>query len=141
MEETTIQETTGLELDFDILNRQQKTVTSMADLYGYSVFAEEFARKVTGYQKRSKEERDYYLRCVLTNPPGDDIQIAFQRVFDADITYVVGADYEMNDVSQMSFLSTAMFALFGAALALSFWMLIDKRRKEKRLHENKHHHD
>lgn len=130
-----------MELDTDILRQQKTTTTSMADLYGYSVFSEEFQKNVMSYQKRIEEEREGYLNNVLTKASVDEINAAFQKVFAAETSLVKKANYERAGTSHRYFLSMTMFMLLGIVLAGGVWLAIEKKRKEKKLYEDNHLND
>lgn len=126
----------SFELDTEILNQQKETTSSMADLYGYSVFSDDFKEKLTLEYKRQKEERSYYFDCVFRNVPEDKTQQVFEQVFATQTQVVVKEDFEVEEDTQMSVFQIIGCTLLGGLLSLGVWMVIEKIRKGKKIRED-----
>ena len=126
-----------MELDMGILEVQENTKTTMADMYGYSVFSRDFLQSMQQEQEQEKEIRESYLQNVFTNEAEDEIGEAFERVFAAQSTVVVREDFATKNSTETSNTVLASFGILGALLASGVWVMIDRVRKGKRIHENK----
>jgi len=120
----------ALELDPDILQREN-TTTSVEDLYGYSVFSEEFQEQIQRYEKREKEEQDASFGKVLAGERADETELAFEKVFAAESVTVVKEEHEKQESSPMGFLPALTFTLIGMLLAGGVWLFIERIRKKK----------
>ena len=134
------QEQEELELNFDIIRQQKSTTTSMADLYGYSVFADDFQRKIEEYKKLEKKTREDYFYNVFYNQPENYIEQAFQTVLTAENVVIVKEDYRGAQTSKAGQSVMIGSLVLGILFAGGIWMWLEKRRKEKKLRENNRNH-
>lgn len=121
-----------MELDTSILERTQDTTTTMADMYGYSVFSKNFQEQLETGKEKEQQDRDYYFDCVFANDPGNELELAFSQVITAETAVIVKADIETADVKTTSATEMIGFTILGALLAGGVWILIEKVRKGKK---------
>ena len=125
-----------MELDTSILEKQQNTTTTMADLYGYSVFSQDFLKKLEVEQAQAKKEQEHYFNAVFTKTPEDETGQAFERVMTANMGLIVKDDLVQEGPKGLNNMWMASFAILGALLAGAVWLYIEKVRKGKRVREN-----
>lgn len=121
-----------MELDTGILEKKQSTTTTMADLYGYSVFSQDFGQRMEVEKERETKERAYYLDCVLGNEPEDEAERVFKQVFSVESAVVIKEDFTAADAKAANGMEMIGFTLLGALLTGGVWMLIEKIRKGKK---------
>jgi hypothetical protein len=130
----------SLDLDTQILNEPQEITTSMADLYGYAVFSDEFQQNLTRINQQQKEEQSHYFDYVFHNLPEDKTEQVFQQVFAAQSEVVVKEDFLQEEDAQMSLFATVGFTLLGGLLAFGVWMMIERIKKRRKIHEDYSNH-
>lgn len=121
-----------MELDTSILEKQQSTTTTMADMYGYSVFSADFQLKLELEDKKEKEEQEHYLNGVFTNQPEDEVGQAFRQVISAETAVIVKEDFDADSAKAASGIEMIGFTILGALLTGGVWMIIERVRKGKR---------
>jgi len=121
-----------MELDTSVLEKKQSTTTTMADMYGYSVFSKDFQQKLEIEKEKQKKERDYYLDCVFVNEPEDGVDQAFKQVITAETAVIVKEDFTADSTKETTAMEMIGFTILGALLAGVVWMLIEKVRKGKK---------
>ena len=126
-----------MELDTSILEKQQNT-TTMSDLYGYSVFSQDFLKKLEVEQAQAKKEQEHYFNVVFTNTPEDETGQVFERVMTANMSLIVKDDLVQESAKGSGGIWTVSFAVIGALLAGAVWLYIEKVRKGKRVREDNH---
>jgi len=125
-----------MELDTSILESKQSTTTTMADMYGYSVFSKEFQQKLTSGQAREQKEQEYYLDCVFANKPENEAEAIFQRIFKTETALIVKEDFMKNSTKEIGGIGMMGFTILGALLAGGVWLVIERIRKGKKVREN-----
>lgn len=121
-----------IDLDFYVWEKQSQTTTSLEEVYGYSVFSEEFDRKIKDYQKNQKSTREEALRMVWKGKKKDEIEDAFQSVLLAETDTVIKADYGTEQIQMMSNKTIAGFILCGMIFAGGILMLLEKQWRGKK---------
>lgn len=125
-----------MELDLSILEAQENTTTTMADMYGYAVFSRSFEENMRREQAREKEQRENYLQNVFLNEGEDEVGVAFERVFATQSTAIVREEFAVERNTGTNSIVLASFGLIGALLAGVIWIVIDKVRKGKKIRES-----
>lgn len=137
MEEVQNEYTEGLELDLDVLEKEDRVSTSLCDRFGIHMYTEEFLKKEGQYQQERKEEKEKIFQDVLHNQENLETEEAFQQVMQAESVEVIKSDYDLGQ-EQDTLLMPACYGLLGAILAGAFLFFIE--RKRRRQHENHHNH-
>lgn len=130
-------ETHSLDLDPEVLQKDDHVSTSLCDRFGIHMYSEEFLKKEQIYKQQKKENEEYIFRNVLNNEENLMIEETFQRVIQAEGGTVIKAEYKMTE-KQSPLWSTAGYILVGAMIAGVILFFIDKRRR--RHCENNHYY-
>ncbi|MCM1467667.1 MAG: hypothetical protein NC086_05915 [Alistipes sp.] len=134
MDETAKQEETqedsGLQLNFEVLQQQGKTITYLGDLYGYQVFSEEFEKSIEKQKRGQNEELENSFINILTNEPKPIADNAFQMVISGEKQVVIKAEYNTNS-GKTDVWTMAGCVLLGMILTAGIWLYIERKRKEK----------
>ena len=125
-----------MELDTSILEKQQSITTTMSDLYGYSVFSQDFIKKLEAEQAKEKQELEWYLNAVFTKIPDDETNRAFERVMATNASLIVKDDLVQESAKGVGDIGMVSFAILGALLTGVVWLYIEKLRKGKKIREN-----
>jgi len=125
-----------MELDTSILEKQQSITTTMSDLYGYSVFSQDFIKKLEAEQAKEKQELEWYLNAVFTKIPDDETNRAFERVMATNASLIVKDDLVQESTKGMGDIWMVGFVVVGALLTGVVWLYIEKLRKGKKIREN-----
>lgn len=129
-------ENSELELNVLSLEEQEKTATSLEDIYGYKVLTEEFQVQIDHYNQQKKQEQQKNLEYVFTGEPRDMVTTAYYTVMNAQISTVIGVEYEENEVKSDSILVILGFTVLGAFVSGLIWAIIEHRKKGKRKSED-----
>ncbi|MDE6626519.1 MAG: hypothetical protein K2K56_09140 [Lachnospiraceae bacterium] len=129
-------ENSELELNVLSLEEQEKTATSLEDIYGYKVLTEEFQVQIDHYNQQKKQEQQKNLEYVFTREPRDMVTTAYYTVMNAQISTVIGVEYEENEVKSDSILVILGFTVLGAFVSGLIWAIIEHRKKGKRKSED-----
>ena len=121
-----------MELDTSIIESPKDTTTTMADMYGYSVFSKEFQHQIQVKRQQEKQLQEQCLVSVLTNRPADENARIFEQVLTAETAVVVKDDLAGTANKPASGIEMMGFTILGALLAGGVWMMIDKVRKGKK---------
>lgn len=124
-----------MELDIEVLD-DKSTTTSLADMYGYSAFSEKFERNLMNRKRNTRKEQDACLYAVFNHEREDTVEMAFERVFAAESMIIIKENYETGSSGGYGIGAMMGFTLLGAVLSMGVWIIIEKIRKEKKLHEN-----
>lgn len=130
VEQEETQDDSGLQLNFEVIQQQGKTVTYLGDLYGYQVFSEEFEKSIEKQKRERKEELEDSFMNVLTNEPEPIVDNAFQTVIAGEKQVVIKAEYNTDNGKTNVWLMTGC-VLLGMILTAGIWLHIERKRKEK----------
>lgn len=129
-------EESELELNTFSLEEQEKTATSLEDVYGYKVLTEAFQKQIDNYNMVKQQERQLCLQYVFTGEPEDTVMEAFQTVMHAETSVVVGNEYEKGQEKSDNIFVMAGFAVLGAMITGLIWSFVESRQKGKKRREN-----
>lgn len=127
------------ELDLEVIEKQGATTTALGDIYGFSVFSEDFQTKITAYNEQEQQKLKESMEKVYTGSKADQIDTAFEAVFSAESTEVVKEEQAEETSAAMGIVSGVGFTLLGAVLTAGVFYLIEKmmkRRKKSDGHKN-----
>lgn len=130
VEQEETQEDSGMQLNFDIIQKQGKTTTYLGDLYGYQIFSKEFEQSMETVKKEEKEELEKSFSNVLFNEPGEVIDKAFENVITGKQQVVIKTEYN-TDKGRTNTWTIVGCVLLGMILTAGIWLWIEKKRKEK----------
>ena len=86
----------GLNLDTEILQKNENISTSLCDRFGIHMYTLEFMEHEKRYQEKQQEKEDEIFSNVLNNPEKEMTDTAFKRVIQAETTAVIKAEYNEN---------------------------------------------
>lgn len=95
-EEENVQAQSGLNLDTEILQKNENVSTSLCDRFGIHMYTSEFMEQEKAYQQGQQEKNNEIFSNVLNNPERNITETAFQRVIQADTTAIIKAEYNEN---------------------------------------------
>lgn len=127
---------TDLQLDMSVLEQHTGTTTSLAGLYGYSVFSEDFQSRVEQVKHSRRSELETYLEGVFVNSGNSGLEEIFDTVMAAEATVIVRDRYARQEVKEISTMAMIGYTVLGALLAGAVWLFIEKKRKERKLRED-----
>ena len=116
-EQENTQSQPGLNLDTEVLQKNENISTSLCDRFGIHMYTSEFLN-------------------VLNNPEKEITETAFQRVMQADTTAVIKTEYNENNETNNQYMNIA-YGVFGAMLAGIVLFFIEKYRRKR----NENHHN
>ena len=87
----------GLNLDTEILQKNENISTSLCDRFGIHMYTSEFMEQEKAYQEEQEEKNNEIFLNVLNNPEKEITETAFQRVMQADTTAVIKTEYNENN--------------------------------------------
>lgn len=131
---------TQMELDMGILEVPETTTTTMADIYGYSVFSQDFQNRMQQEEENTVRMQETYLVNVLFNEAEDEVGEAVGRVLAAQSSTIVREDFAPDTNGTTSTIMLGGFGILGALLASAIWLTVEKVRKGKRVRENNNNH-
>jgi len=131
---------TQMELDMGILAVPDNTTTTMADIYGYSVFSQEFQNRRRQEKEDEVKLQEMYFANVLANEAEDEVGEAIGRVFAAQSSTIVREDFTPDTNGKTSIIMLGGFGIVGALLASVVWLTVERVRKGRRVRENNNHH-
>lgn len=129
-----------MELDMGILEVPETTTTTMADIYGYSVFSQDFQNRMQQEEENTVRMQETYLVNVLFNEAEDEVGEAVGRVLAAQSSTIVREDFAPDTNGTTSTIMLGGFGILGALLASAIWLTVEKVRKGKRVRENNNNH-
>ena len=92
-EQENMQPQPGLNLDTEILQKNENISTSLCDRFGIHMYTLEFMEREKRYQEKQQEKEDHIFSNVFNNPEKEMTDIAFERVIQAETTAVIKAEY------------------------------------------------
>jgi len=129
-----------MDLDMGILEVPETTTTTMADIYGYSVFSQDFQNRIRQEEENKAKIQEVYLANVLVNEAEDEVGEAVERVLAIQSNTIVREDFTPDANGNTSPIMLGGFGILGALLASAIWLMVEKVRKGKRVRENNNHH-
>ena len=126
----------GLNLDTEILQKNENISTSLCDRFGIHMYTSEFMEQEKAYQEEQEEKNNEIFLNVLNNPEKEITETAFQRVMQADTTAVIKTEYNENNETNNQYMNIA-YGIFGAILAGVVLFFIEKYRRKR----NENHHN
>ena len=126
----------GLNLDTEILQKNENISTSLCDRFGIHMYTSEFMEQEKAYQEEQEEKNNEIFLNVLNNPEKEITETAFQRVMQADTTAVIKTEYNENNETNNQDMNIA-YGIFGAILAGVVLFFIEKYRRKR----NENHHN
>ena len=130
MEQEETQDDSGLQLNFELIQQQGKTITYLGDLYGYQVFSDAFEKSIEKQKREKIEELEDSFMNVLTNEPEPIVDNAFQTVIAGEKQVIIKAEYS-TDGGKTNGWTVAGCVLLGMILTAGIWLYIERKRKEK----------
>lgn len=118
-----------LELDTEVLQKEDHVSTSLCDRFGIHMYSEEFLQKEQAYKQQKKETEEEIFEKVLNNERNSEAEETFQRVIQAEGTAVIKAEYKGTQEKDSLWLS-AFYVLAGALIAGIVLFFIDKKRRK-----------
>lgn len=134
-EEENVQAQSGLNLDTEILQKNENVSTSLCDRFGIHMYTSEFMEQEKAYQQGQQEKNNEIFSNVLNNPERNITETAFQRVIQADTTAIIKAEYNENIQNTSQYMNIA-YGLSGAILAGVVLFFIERYRRKR--NENNH---
>lgn len=135
-EEENVQDQSGLNLDTEILQKNENVSTSLCDRFGIHMYTSEFMEQEKAYQQGQQEKNNEIFSNVLNNPERNITETAFQRVIQADTTAIIKAEYNENIQNNSQYMNIA-YGLSGAILAGVVLFFIERYRRKR----NENHHN
>lgn len=135
-EEENVQAQSGLNLDTEILQKNENVSTSLCDRFGIHMYTSEFMEQEKAYQQGQQEKNNEIFSNVLNNPERNITETAFQRVIQADTTAIIKAEYNENIQNNSQYMNIA-YGLSGAILAGVVLFFIERYRRKR----NENHHN
>lgn len=135
-EEENVQAQSGLNLDTEILQKNENVSTSLCDRFGIHMYTSEFMEQEKAYQQGQQEKNNEIFSNVLNNPERNITETAFQRVIQADTTAIIKAEYNENIQNTSQYMNIA-YGLSGAILAGVVLFFIERYRRKR----NENHHN
>lgn len=129
--ETQKEKAHDLQLNPEVLQRDDSVSTSLCDRFGIYMYSEEFLEKEKNYNHQQKENDEKVFQEVLYNTKNSKNEEAFQQVIRAERTEVIKADYGGRQDGNSVWLPTA-YGLLGALLAGTVLFFIEKKRRRHR---------
>lgn len=134
-EEENVQAQSGLNLDTEILQKNENVSTSLCDRFGIHMYTSEFMEQEKAYQQGQQEKNNEIFSNVLNNPERNITETAFRRVIQADTTAIIKAEYNENIQNTSQYMNIA-YGLSGAILAGVVLFFIERYRRKR--NENNH---
>jgi hypothetical protein len=131
---------TQMELDMGILAVPDNTTTTMADIYGYSAFSQDFQKRMRQEKEDKVKLQEMYFANVLANEAEDEVGEAIGRVFAIQSSAIVREDFTPDTSERTSVMMLGGFGIVGALLASIVWLTVERVRKGRRVRENNNHH-
>lgn len=125
-----------LELSTLSLEEQEKTATSLEDIYGYKVLTEVFQKQIDNYNTLKQQEQKLSLEYVFKRESRDMVMDAFETVMHTETSIVVGNEYEEKVEKGDSILVIAGFTMLGVLITGLIWSFVENRRKGKKKYED-----
>lgn len=125
----------GLDLDTEMLQKDENMSTSLCDRFGIHMYSEEFIEKEKAYQTEQKEKNDQIFTNVWNNKKQEKSEQAFQSVMHAQTAEVIKAEYTGPGEAEGTY-AGVMYGLLGAVLAGAVLFGIEKYRRKR--HEDHH---
>lgn len=129
-----------IQIDMEILQKQEKTATSLCDKYGVHVFNEKAAAVDEKTRQERKEQWQKLLSGAVSGEKNSDREEILRRVMAAETQTVVKKEYE-TQMQKNQGLSMLAFGLTGVLVAGAFLFYIEKQRKKKQRRGRKHETD
>ena len=129
-----------MELDMGILAVPDNTSTTMADIYGYSAFSQDFQNRMGQGKEDKVKLQEMYFENVLANEAEDEVGEAIERVFAIQSSTIVREDFTPDTNGRTGVIRLGGFGIAGALLASIVWLTVEKVRKGRRVRENNNHH-
>lgn len=136
-EQENMQPQPGLNLDAEILQKNENISTSLCDRFGIHMYTLEFMEREKRYQEKQQEKEDHIFSNVFNNPEKEMTDIAFERVIQAETTAVIKAEYNENQETSNPYINIA-YGVLGAILAGTVLFLIERYRRKR--NENYHNY-
>ena len=133
-----IGETDTAIVDFqtDFLNRQKINSTSLCDRYNIHMFTQEFELKQDQVKKTEWKVRAEAFSKVLSNNDHTSYDQTFSMVMNSDMDAIVKKEYS-DGVQSNTQVGLLTYTLFGAVLAGTAFVVIERiRRKKRENHSN-----
>lgn len=127
----------GLNLDTEILQKNENISTSLCDRFGIHMYILEFMEHEKRYQEKQQEKENEIFSNVLNNPEKEMTDTAFKRVIQAETTAVIKAEYNENKATSNPYINIA-YGILGAILAGTVLFLIERYRRKR--NENYHNY-
>lgn len=134
-EQEHMQSPPGLDLDTEILQKNEDISTSLCDRFGIHMYTTEFMEREQRYQEEQQEKENQVFTDVLHNPKKEMTETAFEKVIQAETMAVIKAEYNENKEISNPYINIA-YGVLGAILAGSVLLLIERYRKKR--NENYH---
>ena len=128
-ESTETTESSGLELDPEVLNKRKEQHSSLEDLYKYSVFSKEFKENIEYVNKKEANEMEKSFEKVFVGEKNDVTDEVFETVISAPSKTVITNDYSNHKTNANSGLISVLFIGLGMSIAFVALLGIDKLRK------------
>lgn len=123
-------ENAEIQIDMDIIQKQERTATSLCDKYGVHIFNEKAAAIDEKTRLERKEQWQRLLSGAVSGEKNSDREGILRRVMAAETQTVVKKEYE-TQMQKNQNLSMLAFGLTGVLVAGAFLFYIEKRRKKK----------
>lgn len=120
----------GLNLDTEILQKNENISTSLCDRFGIHMYTLEFMEHEKRYQEKQQEKENEIFSNVLNNPEKEMTDTAFKRVIQAETTAVIKAEYNENKATSNPYINIA-YGILGAILAGTVLFLIERYRRKR----------
>lgn len=127
-------DSSDIQIDMDMLQQQEKTITSLCDKYGIHIFNEKAALLEDEALREKEEQRERILADVLSGTKNSDREETVKKVMSAETSAVIKKEYEAETVKDQD-LSVYAFGAAGMLMAGIFLFYIEDRRKKKRKRE------
>lgn len=124
-------DSSDIQIDLDILQQQEKTITSLCDKYGIHIFNEKASMLEEEAMKEKEERTEKILADVINGTKNSDREEILKKVMSAETSEVIKKEYETETVKEHD-LTVYAFGLAGMLMAGIFLFYIEDRRKKKR---------
>lgn len=112
----------------DVTNRTGE-YSALSDIYGWSVFTEDFEKKETIYKKQMQNNRDsLFLNIMISENSGNEFDDIFIKVMAAEDSHIVKNEIKQQEKSKGLTMTSAILMII-VMVCFCFFMLINIRKK------------
>lgn len=135
-EEESTEKGGNIKFDANVIGSSEKSKSSLEDIYGMSVFSNEFDEKINIENKIKTERYNDIFNNIFKNERKSDVDYIFQCVMESNDVRHVTSDYYNSDTGLNNFLYSACYIAVGMFFTTIIILIINKMKRNRKYENN-----